>query len=114
MINKVKNISSSIDNEINELKNLQFMKNNSGDLSLKSPLSSSSINNISEFSKEPSFAFQDEEKADVIILTANPLCYRYEDDKIKELRIMNEFNCITNQIYQALSKTNSKKNDKVK
>ncbi len=106
MINKVKNISSSIDNEINELKNLQFMKNNSNDLSLKSPLSSSSINNISEFSKEPSFALQDEEKADVIILTANPLCYRYEDDKIKELRIMNEFNCITNQIYQALSKTN--------
>ena len=106
MINRVKNISSSIDNEIAELKNLQYIKNNSGDLlSLKSAMSNSSFN-ISDFSKEPSFALQDEENADVIILTANPLCYRYEKDKIKELRIMNEFNCITEQIYHVLSKTN--------
>ena len=106
MINRVKNISSSIDNEINELKNLQFIKNNSSDLlSLKSAMSNSSFN-LSEISKEQSFALQDEEKADVIILTANPLCYRYESDKIKELRIMNEFNCITEQIYNVLSKTN--------
>ena len=35
MINKVKNISSSIDNEIAELTNLQYIKNNSGDNILK-------------------------------------------------------------------------------
>ena len=105
MINKVKNISTSIDNEIAELKNLQFIKNNSGDLlSLKSAMSNSSFN-ITELARESSSIFQDEEKVDVIVLTANPLCYRYESDKIKELRGINEFNCITDQIYQILSRT---------
>ena len=105
MINKIKNISNSIDNEIAELKNLQFIKNNSGDLlSLESAMSNSSFN-IRELSRKSSFIFQDEEKADVIVLTANPLFYKYELDKIKELRGINEFNCITDQIYQILSRT---------
>ena len=105
MINKVKNISSSIDNEIAELKNFQITKTNSSEiLSLKSSKSNASYN-LNELSREPSLAVQDEENADVIILTANPLCYRYESDKIKELRVMNEFNCITAQIYQVLSRT---------
>ena len=106
MINKVKNISSSIDNEIAELTNLQYIKNNSGDLlSLKSAMSNSSFN-ISEFSKEPSFALQDEENADVIILTANPLCYRYEKDKIKEfLPIKSQFSTLTkNNFINAINK----------
>ena len=102
MINKVKNILSSIVNEIAEL---QIPKTNSSEiLSLKSSKSNASYN-LNELSREPSLAIQDEENADVIILTANPLCYRYESDKIKELRVMNEFNCITAQIYQVLSRT---------
>ena len=96
MVNKAKEISSSIDKEILELKQPQFNKNSQSSI-LSYTYSINSSKTITEYNS----VIPDDEKPDIIVLTANPLVYKY--DTIKELRVMNEFNNITKSIYKAVS-----------
>ena len=104
MINKAKNICSSIEKEISELKDPHFFKNSLSLNLANHSISQSSSFNLSESSlSEPNSFFKDDKIIDIIVLTANPLLYIEED---KELRVINEFTSITDSIYQAVSKSN--------
>ena len=107
IINKAKKICSSIDKEISELKEPQFLKNSSSNLqNLNITLKQSSSFGLSEIAlSEQSIYYQDNKNADIIILTANPLVYIDDNSDPKELRTMNDFNSITYSIYRVVSNT---------
>ena len=105
MINKVNNLKSSIEQEISELKKPGNIKNIVSFNSLNLSKKISSISNISNEEDNLSI-LPEEEKPDIIVLTANPLVYKDKLGEIKELRVINEFYSITYSIYHILSKTN--------
>ena len=107
LINQTKNLLSLLENEITELKDPLSFKHSisfqSEDLSRRQSslqLSSEKSNfdlNIKQYTEE--------EKPDIIVLTANPLVYKPSPNKIIELRDINEFSSITYSIYDVLSRT---------
>ena len=105
MINKVNSLKSSIEQEISELKKPGNIKNIVSFNSLNLSKKISSISNISNEEDNLSI-LPEEEKPDIIVLTANPLVYKDKLGEIKELRVINEFYSITYSIYHILSKTN--------
>ena len=112
MSNKAKNILSSIEKEIFELKDLQlYTKSSSIKLNISKQQSRTSSVNLafdSSFS-EQNYSFFDDKIVDIIVLTANPLVFldqSNEHKELRELRVVNEFNSITDSIHQAVSKSN--------
>ena len=102
MITEAKSICSYIDKEISELKDPLFFKNSSSNMILNIPFSQSSSNHLSEtLFKEQNFYFSENTNIDIIVLTANPLI----DNDMRELRTVNDFNAITDSIYQVVSKS---------
>jgi len=103
MIKKVKNLKSSIEQEISELKEPLHIKNT---VSFNSLNLSKRISSFNALDEEDLSILPEGEKPDIIILTANPLVYKDNFDEIKELRVINEFNSITYSIYHVVSNTN--------
>jgi len=103
MIKKVKNLKSSIEQEISELKEPLHIKNT---VSFNSLNLSKRISSCNVLDEEDLSILPEGEKPDIIILTANPLVYKDNFDEIKELRVINEFNSITYSIYHVVSNTN--------
>ena len=106
MIKRAKSLCSSLDKEILELKKPKLLNNSSLNLlSLNSSkFKSSNLNLLGNLYIEKFLLSIYDKKIDIIVLTANPLYLYPSNDHPKELRTLNDFNSITDSIYQAVSK----------
>ena len=92
--------------ELLELKKPKLLNNSSLNLlSLNSSkFKSSNLNLLGNLYIEKFLLSIYDKKIDIIVLTANPLYLYPSNDHPKELRTLNDFNSITDSIYQAVSK----------
>ena len=107
--NKAESMISFIDEEYSEFEELSLSNNGSTSMvsSFFSSKQLSSKNLLESFHSETNIINQqDDTRTDIIVLTANPLVYRYEEGKYQELRIINEFHSITDSIKEVISSNN--------